>query len=165
MQMLNLGCGFDIKPGWVNVDNSLASGVEYWDAIDNVVPEQWVNKFDFILANHLFCAIKPTDMGVVLSKIKMMLNPDGKVQIIDMDVMKVIQSYLDKRFEDIPIETGSPDEKLCYALSGYGTRLSLFTPITMYGWLDMMGFHNIKQLESSEYDMRQKESLIFEATK
>ncbi len=93
------------------------------------------------------------------------LKPGGVLQIIDMDLLKVIKSYQEGRYEDIPIEEGSPDAKLCNAISGYSTRNSLYTPERLKEVLTEAGFREIRVLENSEYDTRPKESLVLEAIK
>lgn len=166
MRRLNLGCGPDIKQYWTNVDKIHRDDIEYWDAIDNLVPKKWLGYFDFILINHVLCTMKPADVSVVLKKANLMLKLGGKLQVIDVDLLKAIGSYLRRDKDSIPINEGNLDYKLCMHLSGYGTRLSLFTPDHLVWTLLHEGeFSGAKVLDSSEHDLRPKESLIVEATK
>lgn len=166
MNKMNLGCGFDVKDGWFNVNHPSHEPVEgaiYLDALKDHIDA--FNKFDFILINHVLCTMKPDAVNTLLGNVKNWLKEGGTVEVIDMDLLKVFHAYQDQRFEDIPIEEGNADAKLCFAISGYGTRLSLFTPMRMYDVLEDAGFRLVKQLESSDNDLRPKESLVFEAVK
>lgn len=171
----NIGCGYDIKPledGWINIDSELKEVVEnfkIWDITtspDNSDPElDFTERFDFMLVNHVLCTMNDYLVHKALINLHRCLKPGGKIQVIDMDILKVFSSFLDGRKEDIPIEFGEIDDRLCEAISGYGTRDSLYTPKRMQRVLESAGFRVIEQLSESEYDTRPKESLIFEATK
>jgi len=53
MKKLNLGCGNDVKEGWVNVDREISPlGVEFYD-IDKSNPQIIDNTFDLVFANHI----------------------------------------------------------------------------------------------------------------
>lgn len=179
MRMANFGCGPDIKEStedveWFNFDRVLTSEnigndhLHLWNMTQDPhgqMEHTWVESFDGGLINHVLCTGNDYSAHQMLINIHRMLRPGGKLIVIDMDLLKVFKSYQDGRPEDIPIEDGSPDAKLCFAISGYGTRLSLYTPERMKEVLTEAGFRIVKQLDSSEYDARPKESLIFEATK
>lgn len=164
---MNLGCGPDILEGFVNVDNHVAKGIEYWDMIENVVPGNWENHFDFILVNHVLCTMDYNSVRIALKKIEKMLKDDGRVQIIDVDLRKAIEDWDKNEARNIPIDDGDdvPDWKLCMHLSGYSTRKSLYTPPVMMKFLSQAGFHSMFNLPYSKYDTRPTESLVIEATK
>lgn len=166
----NIGCGPDIKEGWVNIDSKYPSlGVKLWDITtppDNNDPEyDFVERFDFILLNCVLCTMNDWSAHKALINLHRCLKPGGTLQVIDMDLLKVFKSYEDKRIEDIPINEGSIDARLCYAVSGYGTRLSVYTHNRVQEILAEAGFRIIKSLEESEFDTRPKESLVVEAIK
>jgi predicted SAM-dependent methyltransferase len=170
MKKMNFGCGPDIKEGWTNVDVVLRPNVFIWNGMDEVTrdgrriePQLW--DYDFILVNHVLCTMKPEEVGMILHRLYDTLKPGGDLVVIDMDLEKVFAAYKEGRYNDLPIEHGTPDARLCNAISGYGTRNSLYTPIRMYEVLAEAGFRLIEQVKRSEYDTRPKESLIFEATK
>lgn len=166
MQKLNLGCGFDVKEGWLNTNHFSHEPVEgavYLDAREEHLDA--IDKFDFILVSHVLCTMKPSDADKVMANCHKWLKVGGKIELIDMDLLKVFASYQEGRVEDIPIEEGDIDDRLCFAISGYGTRLSLYTPERMEKVLTEAGFQTIMKKEESEFDTRPKESLIFEATK
>ena len=168
MRMMNFGCGFDIREGWVNVDTNkelltLNSDIWQWDAMRE--PPTNLRDFDFILVNHVLCTMKPDQVNTVLMNLRLALKDGGKIEVIDMDLLKVFNAYREQRPEYIPIEHGNADAKLCFAISGYGTRLSLYTPMRMYDVLKDAGFVQIEQYAESEFDTRPKESLIVGAFK
>lgn len=170
----NIGCGFDIKKGWANFDMSMNTDMitssettEVWDI--TTCPDKrehsLTEQFEFILVNHVLCTMHEYLVHQALINLHRCLKPGGVLQVIDMDLLKVFKSYQDGRYEDIPIEEGSPDAKLCNAISGYSTRNSLYTPNRMKEVLVEAGFREVRVLDSSEHDTRPKESLIVEAIK
>lgn len=170
VKRMNFGCGPDVKEGWTNVDIVARAGVVYWNGIDEetrfgrrIEPQLW--EYDFILVNHVLGGMKPEEVAMVLHRLYDTLKAGGKIQVIDMDILKVYEAYQKGHINNIPIAEGGIDDRLCFAMSGYGTRLSLYTPNRMVKVLADAGFREIVQLESSEYDTRPKESLIFQATK
>lgn len=170
----NVGCGYDLinDEGWVNIDKEVrdvAENFRVWDITtppDDPDPEHnFVERFDFVLVNHVLCTMNDYAVHQALMNLHRCLKPGGHLQVIDMNILKVFESYQDNRLEDIPIAEGDYDDRLCFAISGYGTRLSLFTPGRMNNVLEQAGFRHIGQIAESEYDTRPKESLIFEAIK
>lgn len=168
MRIANYGCGYDIRDedqGWINFDvRHNGSTMRVWD-MTQTPDSVWVEHFDAGVINHVLCTMNDDLAHRVLINIHRTLKPGGKLTIIDMDLLKVFNAYKEGRIEDIPIELGTLDDKLCLAISGYGTRDSLYTPRRMAKVLEEAGFRTVKQLDSSEYDTRPKESLVFEAIK
>lgn len=168
MRIANYGCGYDIKDedkGWINFDVRHNGGtMRVWDMTQDPEPIM-IEHFDAGLLNHVLCTMNDDTAHRVLINIHRTLKPGARLQVIDMDILKVIKAYEENRAEDIPIAQGDIDSKLCFALSGYGTRLSLYTPKRMELVLREAGFRLIRQLDSGEFDTRPNESLVFEATK
>jgi hypothetical protein len=163
----NIGCGFDIKPGWVNIDAVELNSPDFYqyEILTPSFIKDFSEEFDFALVNHVLCTMTDEYAHYALKNIYDTIQPSGKLQVIDMDILKVFKSYQEGRIDDIPIEQGTIDERLCYAISGYGTRLSLYTPLRMKQVLIEAGFRIVMSLSESEYDTRPKESLIVEAIK
>lgn len=164
---LNLGCGFDIRDGWLNINHYSHIPVEgawYLDARCEHL--DMIEKFDFILINHVLCTMIPDDVNKVLRNVKQWLKPGGTVHIIDMDIMSAFEMYGNNK-DDFPVTSGSIDYNFLMHVSGFGTRLSLFTEKYLAELLDSIGFVNIKSIpeDEDEYDTRKKESLRMEATK
>ncbi len=182
--MANFGCGPDPYESnenerWYNFDKEFKQfmiGDDYsqpWDL--TVSPDlistsggnqgYFVEHFDGGVINHVLCTMNDYLAHKVLTNIHRSLKPGGELTVIDMDLNKVIQSYQDGRIDDIPIEEGSIDDRLCFAISGYGTRKSLYTIERMRKVLEEAGFRIHAYQESSKYDTRPKESLVFKAIK
>lgn len=171
---LNAGCGYDLinEEGWLNVDKEMRGPAENfrgWDMTqppDNSDPElNFVEGFDFILVNHVLCTMNDWLVHKALINLHRCLKPSGRLHVIDMDIIKVYEAYKNGVIEDIPIEEGSIDARFCFAISGYGTRDSLYTHKRMSEVLTDAGFRIIETLRSSPYDTRPKESLVLEAIK
>lgn len=179
MPHANFGSGPDIKKDdhikWYNIDNYVptqAIGDDsfiFWDMT------QWLDsdktdfelteKFDGGVINHVLCTMNDYQAHLTLINIHRTLKPGAKLIVIDMSLLKVFNSYAEGRLEDIPISEGTLDDRLCLAISGYGTRKSLYTPARMMTVLKEAGFRTVRMLDGHQYDTRPKESLIFEATK
>lgn len=170
----NIGCGFDLinDEGWLNIDKvsrGPAENFRLWDITEAPnnpkLEHDLTERFEFILVNHVLCTMNDYSVHQALINLHRSLKPGGKMQVIDMDLLKVFKSYQEGRINDIPIEEGDIDDRLCLAISGYGTRDSLYTPNRMQAVLEEAGFRVVKELSRSEYDTREKESLVFEAIK
>ena len=164
---MNLGCANDIKEGWINTDSvyrpEFHDIVEIWDARHS---RHWnYDDFDFVLVNHVLCTMREEDVHAVLKNCYDMLRTGGTLQVIDMDLNKVFEAYQRGDSDAIPIKEGDIDSKLCFAISGYGTRPSLFTQKRMQDLLMNTGFAKTRSLLESEYDTRPDESFVIEATK
>ena len=154
---LNAGSAHSLilEEGWLNVDKEFKEVSEQfriWDITEapNTLEHDLTERFDFILANHVLCTMNDYSVHQALINLHRTLKPGGVIQVIDMDLLKVFKSYQDGRSDDIPIEEGSIDSKLCFAISGYGTRDSVFTPERMREVLTEAGFREVKQLDKSE---------------
>ena len=169
---LNVGCGPNLVNtyGWLNIDSyytHISDNFREWDITTPIIEleNDLTEKFDFVLVNHVLCTMNPYEVRSALMNLHSCLKPNGIIQIIDMDLVKVFKSYEEKRYHDIPIKEGNADFKLCMAISGYGTRKSLFTKKRMIDELKLVGFRETETIKSSEHDTRPNESFIIEAIK
>ena len=171
-QKMNLGCGDDIKEGWVNVDTATdvlnryeyGTQVEGWNAIFPP-PDFYQNRFDFILINHVLCTLRPDKAMKVLEHALWCLKDGGKVQVIDVDMLRAFKAYQSGDEAALFIPEGSIDYKLAMHLSGYGTRLSLYTEKHLSEQMFEAGFSSVDILKTSEFNTRPLESLIVEGTR
>ena len=75
---LNLGCGTDIRPGWVNLDIAGLPGVDVVHDI-NVLPLPFADgSFDEILCNDI---LEHVDLVPVLKECHRILAPGGRMRI------------------------------------------------------------------------------------
>lgn len=161
---MNFGCGPDIKDGWVNVDIVSSPGIEYWNIVENVVPENWKNKFDYILVNHVFCTLGYEEAALGLSKLRECLIDGGIIEVIDMNPLKAFRSLERGEIEAFVGFDGSIDNRFTRHLIGYGRR-SLWTPDSMCEILESVGFTKALEYFVSEYDVRPRESFVVKAVK
>lgn len=163
---MNLGCGYDLKDGWFNTNHAAHQKVEGAWILDARDEDPAMNgKFDFILVNHVLCTMPYNDVRKVLANIHNWLQPEGKVQIIDMDLGKAAQAWVDKNQDAIPVNERNLDWNFCMHVAGYSTRPSLFTASVMRDLLVEAGFNKFVIRDDSEYDTRPLESFTIEATK
>jgi len=161
---MNLGCGFDIKEGWINVDIVDMPGVEYWD-MRTEPRQEWIDKFEYILINHTLCLLTYDDVTISLSNVRKCLSATGTLEIIDMDTLKAFKNHQDGINAAFPGFKGPIDSRLCKHLVGHG-RQSLWTSYSLYVELFNLGFSNIKEhYLNSEHDLRPIESFIVKANK
>lgn len=162
MNRMNLGCGPDLKQGWINVDSVYREGIDVWDIRHPAVP-QYLDQFDFILVNHVFCTMDFAAVKISLQNIREVLRPGGILQVIDMDLLKAFEAYQNNDGAALPADGKTIDEKLCNHISGFGTRKSLYTRVHLSTLLQEAGFQNVIAKRNSEHDLRPAESLIVEA--
>lgn len=161
---INIGCGPDIKLGWVNTDVvELPNNVQYWDVIQPARKE-WLGVFDFALVNHTLCLLSYDEVDIALQNIKQVLKDGGTLEVIDMDTLKAFFNFKNMDVEGFVGHSGSIDEMLCKHLVGYG-RKSIYTDESMVEKLEKAGFNNVQIKKDSKYDLRPKESLIVRGIK
>lgn len=76
MKKLNLGCGKDIKPGWINLDSASISGVDVVHDIEKLPLPFKDNEFDEILAQDI---LEHVEYIPVLKDLHRILKPGGKL--------------------------------------------------------------------------------------
>lgn len=160
---LNVGCGPDLKKDWINIDH-VAQKTNYDFVCQNILEPFRTPPADFILINHVLCTMNYQNALEVLKNAHIALRTGGKLQVIDMDLLKAFDSY-NFNPNELPIKSGSDDYKLCMHISGFSTRMSLYTPRLLKELLLITGFREVVVLGNSEHDLRPLESVIVEATK
>ena len=79
MKRLNLGCGLDIKEGYINLDKMEAKGVDVvWD-LDKFPYPFKDNTFDEIIAFHILEHL--FDYGKAMWELNRILKPNGKLHL------------------------------------------------------------------------------------
>lgn len=171
MRAFNLGCGPEVfEDGYM--------GYDQWRNVDNVYKHPRVENvdlryskplvgegYDLALVNHVLCTMKPQEVKQFLDNTYDILRPGGSIVVIDVDLMKAYADYFMNEGRNLPIdEPQNKDYKLCMHLSGYGTRLSLYTIEHMKNVLELAGFKQPHEIESP-FNTRPNESLVIGATK
>ncbi len=170
VRAFNLGSGPEV------FDNGYM-GYEQWRNVDSVYKHPQVENvdlryakplvgegYDLALVNHVLCTMKPQEVAMFLDNTYDILKPGGTIIVIDVDIMKAYNDYFMNEGKNLPIQEQDKDYNLCMHLSGYGTRLSLYTPQRMADVLSIAGFTKIRPIETP-FNTRPLESLAFEATK
>ena len=78
MKQLNLGCGADIRKGWVNLDIAALPGVDVVHNLDNLPLPFADNEFDHIRAQDI---LEHLEYIPVLKEIHRILKPSGTLHI------------------------------------------------------------------------------------
>lgn len=77
---LNLGCGKDIRPGWINVDKIELDGVDIVHDLDMFPYPFDDNSVDYILMNHTLEHLD--DVVRVMEECHRILKPNGRLEIV-----------------------------------------------------------------------------------
>jgi len=77
---INLGCGKDIREGWVNVDRVKIDGVDIVHDLNKFPYPFKSNSADYISMKHILEHLD--DIPKVMEEIHRILKPYGKVEII-----------------------------------------------------------------------------------
>lgn len=85
--LLNIGCGDDIKPGWVNVDSYSGPGVT-----PDVVADVRRLPFEDCSASHVFLGhmlehVKWQEVPRALTEVRRVLEPTGQLLVVGPEVM------------------------------------------------------------------------------
>lgn len=171
MRAFNLGCGPEV------FDNGYA-GYEQWRNVDSVYKHPQVENvdmryqkplagegYDFVLVNHVLCTMRPEEVAMFLNNAYDILRPGGSILVIDVDIMKAFADYMMNDGNGLPVQEQDKDYNLCMHLSGFGTRLSLYTTQRMKDVLSIAGFKQMHEVDNSPYNTRPTESLVIGATK
>jgi SAM-dependent methyltransferase len=79
MKKLNLGCGTDIRPGWVNLDIAALNGVDVVHDVNKTPYPFPDDTFDEIVAQDILEHV--SDLGAVMMELHRILKPGGHVKI------------------------------------------------------------------------------------
>jgi predicted SAM-dependent methyltransferase len=88
---LNIGCGANVAPGWVNVDLEGPPGVYRWDCRRGMPFDD--ESVDSIFAEHVFEHFDAVTGSKFLSECKRCLRPGGIVRIVVPDAGRYLKLY------------------------------------------------------------------------
>lgn len=181
---LNLGCGKDLKKGWINIDSAeqfknssdleltynLAKGIPFPD-----------NSVDFIYHEHLIEHLNASDGAKLTTECYRVLKPNAIIRLACPDLDDLIQTYLDDAFDSkdwvktiCPHLVGkSRGEVFNISVREWGHKY-IYNADDLISLLCSAGFPLSKIfkkniLESGIYELKgletRKDSIVFEAKK
>lgn len=158
---LNIGCGTDYKPGWINIDNNSDNNITKldlnWD-LRKPLPFK-DNSVDFVFNEHFFEHLTTDEAQITIKDLMRVLKPGGIMRIAMPDLEMVVSTYL-----DTPLNKDSVIKK--YGLGFIKTRAEWMNMsfrwwghMWLYDWeelkrrLEEAGYKNVKrcELNKSEY--------------
>lgn len=149
---LNLGCGLDLRPGFVNIDIQDLPNV---DKVSDVTKLDWEdNSVDFIVAQHILEYLPRRCLMPALLEWKRVLKLDSPLEIRVTDLSHLTKSlYLN----DISKEMGLHHEMVISLLYGkqknpYDIRYNGFTSDFLQGLLMGLGF-TLNNVVKEDFDV------------
>lgn len=110
---LNLGCGGDIKPGWVNVD--IAGGDVRHDLRQGIYPHvASQDSVDYIYTSHFLEHIFDDEALHLLKDCYTVLKPGAVIRICLPDFGKLIKAYVENDTEFFSLLPGDKDSPVSY---------------------------------------------------
>ncbi len=175
MLRINLGCGPDARPDWINCDIAALPGVDLRCDVRRGLPFER-DCVDAIAAIHLIQDLAWNQIEPLLAELHRILRPGGLLRLGAPDLDKAIAAYLapDPRYFYVPDEHArSIGAKLVTQIVWYG---SVRTPCNfgfLDEWLQAAGFVDIRRHSFNDsalpglaaLDNRERESLFVEARK
>src|SRR4051812_34111059 len=174
--MLNLGCGPNVAPGWLNIavapapgaiGGDLRAGLPLGDA-----------SVDAIAAIHVLQDLAYPDIAPALAELRRVLRPGGVLRLAVPDLDRAIRAYLsgDDAYWYVPDEHAkSAGAKLVTQIVWYG---SVRTPCTwdfLQEWLLTARYRDVRRCafrathsafpRLAALDNRERETLFVEATR
>jgi predicted SAM-dependent methyltransferase len=160
---LNLGCGPNPRPGWLNCDLSpLNPSVVYLDAsLPFPLPS---DSFAYVYSEHMVEHLDRRGVGIFFREVFRVLRPGGYVRLATPDLEKYIRLYtgeapemgayarwIGERYTKDPGAT--PAQVLNNLFQNFGHR-HLFDFHTMERFLETAGFDRIKRvaIDESEHE-------------
>jgi predicted SAM-dependent methyltransferase len=90
--MVNLGCGTDVRDGWINIDSAPRAGVKAHD-IRQGLPF-FNNSIDYIYASHVLEHLDYSVASKLIDECHRALLPGGVVRLVLPDVPRLLADYV-----------------------------------------------------------------------
>jgi len=189
---LQLGCGPNVLPGWLNTDkraSAYRAGAEYLD----VSRRFWLpdSSVDYVFSEHLFEHLTYPQAGNMLSECYRVLKPGGVIRIATPNLAFLFDLYLhpdsgiNRQYIEWAANDGGIPATPTYVVNRFHTAWGhqiVYDYDTLVGVLAQYGFRDIRRCEMSKsihealtdveahfrripYDFCCLETMIVEATK
>lgn len=188
MTRLNIGCGGQIEPGWVNIDRSFSEEqvelagkrLARYLVCDLAEPLPLQDETaTAIVAHHVLDLLEGDDLRALLLEVERILTPAGVLRVSSVDYRNaaaaMVQGDLDFfRALGVP-EVGTAAETFAWYLDWGGARRTVFYAPAQLGleylepagfeW-EVVGYHETTAMPSvTDLDSREDESWFLEARK
>jgi SAM-dependent methyltransferase len=93
VKLLNIGCGANYHPAWVNVDfEPISSEILRHDVITPLPFE--ASRFDACYCSHVIEHLSPDEARLLMAEIHRVLKPGGIARIVVPDLEGIVRTYL-----------------------------------------------------------------------
>jgi SAM-dependent methyltransferase len=165
---LNVGCGLDVRDGWVNIDtnwNREDSDMLIADARDLTA---WHGQCETVLLNHVLHLFDYTEAEKVLDECVACLAPGGELVIVDADIMGAIYwahecPGCDDHVADLVADEVEPtfEGKVLRWATWHGTRRSMWSLDSLADRLERRGLAVMPSAADKEWaGAREWESFV-----
>ena len=157
---LQLGCGSNRLPGWLNTDMNVytvRAGAEYLD----VSKKFWLPdcSVDYVFSEHLFEHLTYPQAGHMLSECHRVLKPGGVIRIATPNLAFLADLYLhpdsgiNRQYIEWAAKQGGIPATPTYVLNRFHTAWGhqiVYDHDTLVGLLSQYGFRDIRRCEMSK---------------
>lgn len=142
---LNVGCGLDIRDGWLNVD--VTGWAEYPDgpAVPVTIADArdlaaWHGMADTVLLSHVLHLFNYDAADGVLAECTACLAPGGQLVVVEADVLGVVRYHPEVALGVVSADVEPTDAgRLLRWVSWHGTRRSLWSWESLIERLERLG--------------------------
>lgn len=176
LRRLNLYCGTQPRPGWINVDLHPSDGVDCVGDICEGLPIESAS-IDYAVASHVLQDFVWPNVFIALAELRRLLKPDGVLRLSVPDVDRAIDAYRrgDGGYFRVPdADALSPGAKFVTQVIWYGSARTPFNFDFAREALERSGFDRVRRVEHrrtlsrfagiTELDDHGIESLFVEAS-
>lgn len=173
---LNIGCGPNVAPGWLNMDLVPAAGAVRGDLRARLPLED--ASVDCIAAIHVLQDLPYPDIAPALAELRRVLKPGGVLRVAVPDLDRAVRAYVagDRAYWYVPdAHATSVGAKLVTQMVWYGSVRTPFTWDFLREWLLAARYRDVARsafgvtqspfAEIAQLDNRERETLFVEAVK
>lgn len=177
LRRLNLGCGAQAAPGWINADLLAGPGVDIVGDLRAGLPIADAS-LDCIVAMHMLQDLPWPDLAPALAELHRMLKPGGVLRLGLPDLDRAIAAWQrgDGAYFHVPDhDARSVGAKLVTQIVWYGSTRTPFNFEFAREWLERAGFVEVRRAAFgrtgtsiagiTDLDNRERESVFVEATR